>query len=213
MNSCVTSYCMCFRKVSCASGISASWPIAGVPRPCHSVFSCSIQRLDHKPSRKLPQSLLVISGFAPSAVARWRPSSGLLPPKSHSALHLFRSQLPHETTIHITKSLPVPARAISLCFAVLHIWPFPLFQSLFPRGLAFHPTQERPPLSAAPQGNIPTQLDTTPPSDSIPIGPASAAITDGFLQVAVSKARPSTLPSHHPSVDARFRYSTRTCRY
>src|SRR5580700_10438782 len=83
-------------------------------------------------------------------------------------------------------------------------------QSLFPGVLALHSTQEHPPLSAVPQGNSPTHLDTIPPSHSIPIGPASAATTDGFLQVAVSKARPSALPSHHSSVDARFRYSTRT---
>jgi len=52
MNSCVASCCTSSQKVSCASGISASWPIAGVPRPCHSVFSCSVQH--HKPGRKLP---------------------------------------------------------------------------------------------------------------------------------------------------------------
>jgi hypothetical protein len=160
--------------------------------------------------RRYLRQACLLSGFAPSALGRWRSSSGLRLPKSHSALHLSRSQLPHETAIHITKSLRVPARAISLCFAVLHIWPFPLLQSLFPGGLALHPTQEHPPMSAAPQGNSPTHLDNIPTSHSIPIGPASAATTDDFLQVAVSKARRSTLPSHHPAVDARFRYSTRT---
>jgi len=106
--------------------------------------------------------------------------------------------------------LRVAARAISLCLALLQTCSFQLLQSLFPGRLAFRPTQEHPPLSSVPRGNSSTHPDTTPPSHSIPIGPASAAPTAGFLQVAVSKARRSSLPAHHSSVEARFRYSTRT---
>ena len=54
MSSCVASCCTSSRRVSCASGTSVSWPIAGVPQLCHSVFSCSVQHHNHKPGRKLP---------------------------------------------------------------------------------------------------------------------------------------------------------------
>src|ERR1700747_3013613 len=56
-----------------------------------------------------------------------------------------------------------------------HPWSLPLLQSLFPGRLAFRPTQGHPPLSSVPRSNIPTHMDTPPPSHSIPIGPASTA--------------------------------------
>ena len=59
------------------------------------------------------------------------------------------------------------------------------------------------------------QPDTPGHHPSIPFNPHRARVRrnhGGFLQVAVSKARRSSLPAHHSSVDARFRYSTRTSR-
>src|SRR5580658_981034 len=60
---------------------------------------------------------------------------------------------------------------------------------------------------AAPQR---TQRHSAADPDSDGHRPASAATTDGFLQVAVSKARRTSVPLDHLSVDARFRYSART---
>ena len=195
MSSCVASCCTSSRKASCASGTSASWPIAGVPRPCHSVLSCSVQHHNHNPRRKLPQSAQLISGFAPSAVGRWRPSSDSRLSRSNSVLHLPRRQSPHDTTVNITQSVRVAARAISLCLAVLQTWSSQLRQSLFPGRLALGPTQEHPPLSSAPRNNSPTRLHTACPSYSIPIGPASAATTVGFLRCIESSPEQPALTS------------------
>jgi hypothetical protein len=152
----------------------------------------------------------VISGFALSAVGRWRPSSGLLLSRSNSVLHLSRSRLPHETTINITKSLRVSARAISLCFALLQTLSFPLLEHSFPGSIALHPSKPRLVLSLLLRRTTPTHLYTTPSFHSIPIGPASPATTGGSLQVDVSKARRSISLHPHSFIDARFRYITRT---
>jgi len=57
-----------------------------------------------------------------------------------------------------------------------------------------------------------THLYVTPPLHSICMGPASAAIAGGSLQVVVSKARKHATPRIHLA-SSRFRYNTRTSRY
>jgi hypothetical protein len=47
MSSCAASCCTSCPKVSYVSAISASWPIADVPPPCHFVSLCSAQH--HQP--------------------------------------------------------------------------------------------------------------------------------------------------------------------
>jgi hypothetical protein len=70
MSSCAASCCNCSPKVSCASGISASWPTANVLPPCQFAFTCSAQHQNHKPSKIFPAPARAIFGCAPSAVGR-----------------------------------------------------------------------------------------------------------------------------------------------
>src|ERR1700686_2265474 len=166
---------MCSPKVSCASGTSVPWPTVDGPRRCHSAFSCSVQRENHKPSKRFLPLVQAISGFAPSAAGRWRPSRGSLLPRSGSAPHLYRSRLAHDTTLHTTKPLRASARSISLCLAVLQAWSFQLLQLSLRDSFLFYSTPWHCALSFALRRTVPTHLETTPPFHSIPIGPASAA--------------------------------------
>src|SRR6266849_6287679 len=193
MSSCAASCCTCSPKVSCASVTSASWPIVGVPRPCHSAFSYSAQHHNHKPSKRFPPPTLAILGCAPSAAGRWSSSSDSLLPRSNSALHLSSSRLPHDTTSHLTKPLHASARAVSLCLAVLQTRFFQLLQPLFPASLALYTAQRHLALSSVLRHTTPAQLDTTPSPHSISIEPASAPTAGGSLQVAVSKARQNSV--------------------
>ena len=126
MSSCAASCCICSRKVSCASGTSASWPIADVPPPCHFAFSCSARH--HKPSKRSPPLVRTIFGAAPSAAALCSLSKGCPLIRSNPVLHRHWIPLPHETTIDITKLLRVAARFLSLCLLVQQIT-FPTFTS------------------------------------------------------------------------------------
>src|SRR5258708_28197786 len=51
MNSSVAFCCTCFQLASCASGTSASWPIANVLPACHFVFSCSARLRLRRPNK------------------------------------------------------------------------------------------------------------------------------------------------------------------
>ena len=138
MNSCAASCCICSPKDSCASGTSASWPIADVPPPCHFAFSCSARH--HKPSKRSPQLVRTIFGAVPSAVALCSLSKGCPPIKPNPVLHRHSILLPHETTIDITKLLRVAARFLSLCLLVQQIT-FPTFtSSSFHRTLGYSAT-------------------------------------------------------------------------
>jgi hypothetical protein len=191
MSSCAASCCTCSPKVSCASGISASWPTANVPPPCQFAFTCSAQHQNHLPSKIFPTPARAIFGCAPSAAGRRRSSSDSLPPRSNSVLHLSRSRLLHETTINITKSLRVWARAISLCFVLLQTLSFSLLLLFFRSSIALHPPNPLLALSLLLCLTTPAHLSTTPSFHSIPIRPTSVA--KRLLQVAVSKARQSTV--------------------
>jgi hypothetical protein len=185
MSSCDDSYCISCRQVSCASGTSAFSLIASVPQPCRSVSSCSVQRPNHKPPRKLPPPE-AISGFVPTAAGKWPSSSGSPLTRSPSPV-LHRSPLAlHETTLsnsnpsHVTAcSVPLRLRAgpISPSRPLTPISPTPYQRNPLPTSLAV--------LYCMPSAT----LHTTVYRHSIPIEPASAATTGGFLQVAVSKAR------------------------
>ena len=112
MSSCVASCCIFSPMVSCASVTSASWPIANEPPLCHFAFNRSLRH--HKPSQKSQPPLPAIFGLAPNAVARCWSSKDLRLRRSSSVLHRPRMLSPHETTVHITKSLRASARSLSL---------------------------------------------------------------------------------------------------
>src|SRR4029077_18306689 len=95
MNSCVASCCTYFRKVSCASATSASWPIANVPPPCHFPSNCSAGH--RKPSKRPPPPVRAIFGLVPSVVGRWWSSKDSPLLKSNFVLHRW-SRLRHEAT-------------------------------------------------------------------------------------------------------------------
>ena len=192
MSSCADSYCTSCRKVSCASGTSASSLIAGVPQPCRSVSSYSVQHPNHKPSRKLPPPQ-PISGFAPSAVGKWPASGGSLRTKSSSPV-LHRWPLPlHETTLSNSNPSHVTTRSVPL-----RLRDGPISPSRTLTSISHTPYQSNSlPISPAVLNRMPLPtLHTTFYPHSIPIGPASAATTTSFLQTALSNARgaPCTLP-------------------
>jgi hypothetical protein len=97
--------------------------------------------------------------------------------------------LPHETTINITKSLRVWARAISLCFVLLQTLSFSLLLPFFRGSIALHPPKLLLPLSLLFRLTTLAHVSNTPSFHSIPIRHASVA--EPLLQVAVSKARQS----------------------
>ena len=70
-NSCAASYCISFRKASCASVTSASWPTANAPRSCRFAFSCWARHNSRKPNHTpLPPKTLPLLGAALNAVDR-----------------------------------------------------------------------------------------------------------------------------------------------
>src|SRR5215470_18747407 len=189
MSSCVDSYYMSCRKVSYASGTSASSLIASAPQPCHSVFSRSVQHPNHKPPRKPPPPQ-TNSGFVPTAAAKWPSSSGSLLTRSPSPV-LRRSPLAlHETTLSNSNSSHVTSRSVPLR---LRAGPISSFRTLIAISQILYQRTSLL-LSLAVLYCMPSAtLHTTLYPHSIPIGPASAATTGGSLQVAVSKA-PKQLP-------------------
>src|SRR5580692_7515669 len=116
MSFCAASCCICSHKVSCASDTSAFWPIAAALLLCRAAFSCFLRDRGRTTSKTLLSPMVhTIFGAALSAVAQWWSSNDSLPPKYSSVLHLFRSLMPHDTTMHITNVLGVAALAALLC--------------------------------------------------------------------------------------------------
>src|SRR5258708_1046852 len=186
MSSCAASCCTCFRKASCAFATSDSSPTA--PRSCHFAFICSAQH--SRQSKTYPAAKTrVIFGSAQNVVHRCRSSRGLLLSRSNSVLHLSWSLLPHESTLYSTKPLRVPARSVSLRLVLLQISSFHFLQLSLRKNSA--PTSLFPPSlpAALLSHTVPANLGTAPSHNSICIGPASAAITGGFLLTALSNAR------------------------
>src|SRR5437879_8710225 len=178
MSSCAASSCTCSQKVSCASGTSASWPIANVPPTCHFAFSCSAQlqlRRSNKTGRA--PTTRAISGVAPSVVDRWWSSKGLRLQKSNFVLHRC-SLLPHETPL----SNPNPSRH-SACSVSLRLNPQQdsILNFLSASSAILSCPTPFPASSAVLYRTVSATLHTTVSSHSISIRPASAATTSGFL--------------------------------
>ena len=209
MSSCAASCCICSRKVSCASGTSAFWPIADVPQRCHFAFSCSARQ--HKPRQRYPPQVRAMLGFAPNVAGRCLSSKGLQLRSSSSVLHRPGMPSPHETSIDISNLLRASARYLSLC---LPVRPIPLLHS--PRSSLPHhisPCSNSSSLSIL--GCPPSRI---PDVSSNPLFP--------LLNFHNTRVRRKTerLPSsrcierapeppcspHHSSVNARVRYSTKT---
>ena len=204
MNSCAASCCTCSPKASCASATSASWPTADAPCRCRSAFSYSPRGPRRTPAKALPPPMVrKILGAVRNVLAPWWSSNDSLPPKSNSALHLFRSRLPHETTIDSTSVSGVWAPTVLLRLLAQQISASRSSPSCTLRKLASPTTV---PLSMPPvvrRCADPTRLHSAPPLHAIPIGPRPPP--GGFVQTALSKARPSTLPPLQPCRKARFR--------
>ena len=179
MNSSVASCCTCFRMASCASGTSASWPIANVPPPCHFVFSCSARLQLHRPNKtRQAPATRAIFGSVPSVLDRWWSSRGSRLPRCNFVLHLWSP--PHETTLNITNTLRSSARSVASRLIADQIP-----SSGFPRhslhNIFSHlPASGRFVSSAVLRRITQAHLYATSPLHSICIGPASAAIAAGL---------------------------------
>ena len=177
MSSCAASCCICSLMGSCASGTSASWPIANVPPTCHSVFSCSARLQLRRPNKtRRALATRAIFGSAPSVADRWWWSRGSPLPKSNFVLHLW-SPLPHETTLAYHESSACfgtvrrfsTYRRTNFLFRILHALSSQHF-------LVMQPTFPRIVSAVVLRRTTPAHLHATPPLHSICIGPASAAI-------------------------------------
>ena len=205
MSSCADFSCICSPSGSCVFATSASWPTADAPLRYRSAFSYSLRYQRRRPVKTVqPPMVRKIFGAVLNVLAPWSSSNGSLPLKSSSVLHLFRSALPHENTIDITNVLGVSAPA-----ALLHLLGQQISPSRFSRSskvskLASPTTVPLPISSAVLRRADPAHLRTAPPIHSIPIGPASAATTRGFVQTALSQARRS-ITLADASLNARLR--------
>src|SRR5712692_1048721 len=194
MNSCADSCCTCFRKVLCASGTSVSWPTGDAPHSCRFAFRCSarhhLRRRSKRPHLPMAQAIF---GSAPSVLDRWWSSKGSPPPRFTFVLRPSWPLLPHETTLHSANTLRASARSVVLRLVAEQI-SSSHFVMLSIRGhLALPEVSPRSVLPSALCGVAPSRLNNALPLNSNCIGSASAANAGGFLQVAVSKARQSTL--------------------
>src|SRR5208337_3033206 len=211
MSFCAASCCTCSLKVSCASATSASWPTASVPPRCRSAFGCWAQHQNRTPNKTPPPPKTPATfGAAQSVADRWRSSKDLRLRKSNFVLH--RSPSPHETTINITKGSGALSRSLLLRLLAQIISSSPSSR-LSPPSRRASPTVI--PLSTPsflPCRTPSTHLYTGLFHHSIPIGPAPAATTGGFVQTAVSKARKRTALPPSSSLEPRFRYSTSVYR-
>src|SRR4029077_19738293 len=127
-----------------------------------------------------------------------------LPPKSSSVLHLFQSRPPHETTIDTTNILGVSALSVPVRLLGQYTSPSRFSRSSIASKLATLTTVLLPMSSVVSPRAHPAHLHTAPPIHSIPIGPASAATTRGFVQTALSQARRS-ITLADASLNARLR--------
>src|SRR6267143_2170221 len=192
MSSCADFSCTCSPRGSCVFATSASWPTADAPLRYRSAFSYSLRRQRRRPAKTLqPPMVRKIFGAVLNVLAPWWSSNDSLPPKSSFVLHLFRSALPHENTIDITNVLGVSAPAVLLRLLGQQISSSRFSRSSTVSKLASPTNVPLPTSSVVPPRADPAHLYTAPPIHSIPIGPASAATTGGFVQTALSKARRS----------------------
>ena len=204
MNSCAASCCTCSPQASCASATSASWPTADAPCRCRSACSYCLLGPRRRPAKALaPPRVRKIFGAVQNVLVPWRSSNDSLSPKSNFAPHLFWSGLPHETTIDSASVSGVWGPTVLLRLLAQPIVASRSSRSGTLRKLAspttiplFMPPDVRPCAD-------PAQLHNASPPHAIPIGPRPPP--GGFVQTALSKARPSTWPSLQPCRKARFR--------
>src|SRR5208282_1508804 len=175
-------------------------------------FRCWAQHQNRTPNKTPPPPKTPATfGAAQSVADRWRSSKDLRLRKSNFVLH--RSPSPHETTINITKGSGALSRSLLLRLLAQIISSSPSSR-LSPPSRRASPTVI--PLSTPsflPCRTPSTHLYTGLFHHSIPIGPAPAATTGGFVQTAVSKARKRTALPPSSSLEPRFRYSTSVIRH
>ena len=209
MNSYVASCCTCFRTASYASATSACWPTGAVPLACLFAFHCSARHRKQSKTRQAPRTPLIF-GSAPSVLDRWWSSRDSRLPRCNFVLHRW-SPLPHETTLFTNKILRASPRSVVVRFITKQIC-----SSRFLSGSLCHLCSqklrsERAERSTVLRSTVPAHPDANPSLHSICIGPASAARAAPFKSMYRKRARASRFHPHS-SVDARFRYITRTSR-
>ena len=141
----------------------------------------------------------MIFGSAPSALDRWWSLRGSPLPRCNFVLHLW-SWLPHETTLHIKKTLRASPRSVALRLRAEQIASSGFLGHSLRNFSSQEPTSGRTVSSVVLRRTVPAHLYASPSLHSICIGPASAANAGGFLQVALPKACQSTLLPSFPSV-------------
>lgn len=190
MTSCAVSCCICCPKVSFASATSVFWPTASGSPPCRSACKHCRQRRNNNSSQILPPPITATLGTVPNVVLLWRLSNGSHLPKFNFVLHRW----PHETTLSNSNSLRASARSASLC-------PVPNQSPLLPSSIALPATPPFPAHSFSAPLSCALHYGTVwvhPQRRSFSLlnlhKAASAAITVGFLHVAVSKAHIHYVP-------------------
>jgi Transposase zinc-binding domain len=133
------------------------------PLSCRLAFSCSAQnsnrKLNKKNSRPMTRALF---GSAPPVVGQWWFSKDLLLPRSTSVLHRSWSRLPHETTVHNTKTLRASPRSVPLRLAAEPISSFRFSPPLASDRFALLPALGREVSSSALRRIALAHLDTVP---------------------------------------------------
>src|ERR1019366_6890548 len=161
MSSCAASYCTCFRKVSCVSATSASWPIADAPLSCRLAFNCSVRYSNRTQNKKRPLPMnRALFGSVPSVAGLWSSSRDLLRPRSNSVLHPSWPRLPHETAVHNPKTLRASLRSVPLRLAAEQISSSPFSTLSVSDNLALLSALGRTVLSSALRRTAPAYLDT-----------------------------------------------------
>src|ERR1700730_16376061 len=172
MNSCAASCSTCSPKASCASATSAAWPTADAPCCCRSAFSYCLLGPRRRPAKALPPpTVRKIFGAVRNVLVPWRSSNDSLPPKSNSALHRFRSRLPHETTIDSTSVFGVWAPTVLLRLLAQQISASRSSRSCALRKLTSPTTVPHSTPPVVRRWADPTHLHNASPPHSIPIGP------------------------------------------
>ena len=174
-----------------------------VPLSCLFAFTCSAQHGSQCNTHQVPRTP-VIFGAALSVLDRWSSSRDSRLPRYNFVLHLW-SPPPHDTTLYTKKTLRASSRSVVLRLIAEQISSSSFLRHSLHNILSKSPASN-PTLSAAElRHTVSTHLDASSSLYSICIGPASAANPRGFPQVALPKARQSTLLSSSTSREARSR--------
>ncbi len=137
----------------------------------------------------------MIFGSAPSVLDRWWSSRDSRLPRYNFVLHL-RSPLPHETTLHIKKTLRASPRPVAVRLIAEQISPSGFLSGSLRNTFSQKPVSGRTVSPAVPRRTAPAHLDANPSHHSICIGPASAARAASFKSLYRKRAGASCSP--HP---------------